>query len=174
MGTHESNRINGLAAPAFSRVLPYLCRLVSRRCPMGRRGNVNRTTERGCTVRHRRAVTASAPPGELERRGCRAVWSTAATPRRDAVPYRRIYTPPGSSPLAGRPACDHRARGRRAGGLPASLGVWQHQPVLPVLLLYPFRFVDPLTGRWVRAVLQAPRGKKRLRNPCIRRIEYYA
>ena len=30
-------------------------------------------------------------------------------------------------------------------------------PGAPLLLLYPFRFVDPLTGRWVRARYKAER-----------------
>ena len=30
-------------------------------------------------------------------------------------------------------------------------------PGAPLLLLYPFRFVDPVTGRWVRARYKAER-----------------
>ena len=30
-------------------------------------------------------------------------------------------------------------------------------PGAPILLLYPFRFVDPVTGRWVRARYKAER-----------------
>ena len=29
--------------------------------------------------------------------------------------------------------------------------------VAPILVLYPFRFIDPLTGRWVRARYRAER-----------------